>query len=230
MKLKILKPAMNTSSQKYRREIRFPRISIWLVHAVSLGALVLVATGCLSRPALVRQAFALENPSLTGVPAKKGEGVLAIRSCDVSPLFEGRAFVYRIGAEAYEVDPYAGFLIPPARALAIPLRASLRGSGIFRDVAEPGSLLQPDRLLEVHVAELYGDFRPLAAPAAVLSMRFLFFRVEKGLPPVVWFERNYSRRMALPENSAGSLIGGWNKALAEIMNEVVADLTAAPSP
>jgi hypothetical protein len=193
--------------------------------------LVLAAfgTGCLSRPALVRQTFALENPPTHRASAKPGEGVLALRSCEISPLFESRAFVYRTGAESYELDPYAGFLVPPNRALAIPVGTWLRNSGIFREVTEPGSLLQPDRLLEIHVSELYGDFRSPAQPAAVLSMRFVFFRTGAiGNLPNVLLGKNYTRHILLPENSAASLVAGWNKALSEIMTDVGIDLASLP--
>jgi ABC-type uncharacterized transport system auxiliary subunit len=192
-----------------------------------MAVLSLVAAGCLSRPALKRETFALESPGPAAAPAKTGHRVLAIRSFEVSPLFASQSFVYRLGGEAYEHDPYAGFIVPPDRALEIPVRAWLRNSGAFREVAEPGSLLQADRLLEVRVTELYGDLRAPSKPAAVLSMHFTFFQSEKGKPPGAYIAKNCSRRVDLPENTAASVVAGWNKALAEIMSEVASDLAAA---
>jgi ABC-type uncharacterized transport system auxiliary subunit len=184
-------------------------------------------TGCVSRPALARETFALTGPTAPAVATKTGTNVLAVRSCTVSPLFENRAFVYRIGPEAYEHDPYAGFLVSPGAALAIPVREYLHQCGAFRDVAQPGSLLAADCWLEVYISELYGDLRSPGSPAAVLSMRFILFRSADGNPASVWFDRTYSRRVPLAKNTAASVVAGWNEALAGIMAEVTAQL---PNP
>jgi hypothetical protein len=189
--------------------------------------LLLLCAGCLSRPALKRQTFALESPAPATAPETKGEGVLAIRSFEISPLFAGQAFVYRIGAESYERDPYAGFIVSADRALEIPIRAWLRHSGAFQDIAEPGSLLPADRQLEIYVSELYGDLRTPSKPVAVLSMRFVFFPSGKSREPTAYRERNYSRRLDVPENTAASIVAGWNKALAEIMGQAASDLAVA---
>jgi ABC-type uncharacterized transport system auxiliary subunit len=194
--------------------------------ALLLAVFTLVGTGCLSRPALVRQTFALASPAPSTLTTNRGEGVLALRSCAVSPLFESRAFVYRTGGEAYEQDPYAGFMVSPNNALAIPIRGYLRDAGVFRDVVEPGSLVQPDRLLEVYVSELYGDLRTPGKPAAVLAAQFVFFRSGSGTSPAVFLDKTYSRRIPLKENTAVSVVAGWNQALAEIMAEVATDLAA----
>lgn len=191
-------------------------------------ALALMVAGCLSRPALVRQNFALQGPPTVAGTTNAG-GVLAIRSFEVSPLFDGRPLVYRIGPESYEPDPYARFMVPARTALEIPVRSWLRTSGSLRDVVDPGSLQQPDRWLEVRVSELYGDMRDPAHPSAVLVMRFAFFRSSGGPAPAVYMQKNYLRRIELSENTASSVVTGWDKALAEIMTEVLSDLAAAES-
>lgn len=188
------------------------------------GTMTLLFTGCLSRPALVHHTYALSGPVQSEAAVKPSGPVLMLRSCTVSPLFEDRAFAYRIGPEAYERDPYAGFLVRPGTALAIPVRDYLRHSGAFREVIESGSMLAADRWLEVYVSELYGDFRTRGQPAAVLTMRFAFFSSEGGKPSNVGLERSYTRRIPLAENTAASVAAGWNQALAEIMAEVTAQL------
>jgi len=191
-----------------------------------LVALTSLAAGCLSRPALVRQNFAFQTPPAEPV-ATNVTGVLAIRSFEVSPVFDSRALIYRSGAESYEVDPFAALMVPPRAALEVPVRAWLRNTGSFREVTEPGSLVPPDHLLEVQVSELYGDLRDRAHPFAVLTMRFTFFRTGNGSPPAAYLRKDYSRRMAVAENSAASVVAGWNQGLAGIMMEVKADLAAA---
>ena len=188
--------------------------------------LAALLTGCLSRPALVHETFAL-HPSI-GLQNTNSSphGVLVLRTVQVCPLFEGRCFVYRVGADLYEADRYAEFLVPPNRALAIALRACLRTSGLFADVLEPGSQLAADTVLEVHAFELYGDFRKPAPPAAVLAVRLLLFNSEKGPEQKLLLRKDYARRVILNEATASALVTGWNQALTEIMSEASLDIAA----
>lgn len=190
-------------------------------------ALMLLAAGCLSRPALVRQNFALQNPPATNSVAATNSHVLSLRSVDVSPLFAGRALVYRTGPNSYELDSYAGFLVAPDRALAIPIRSHLRNSGLFADVIEPGNPVHADEFLEVHVSEFYGDFRKSEPPAAVLSLRVIFFESKNFATAQVILNKEYSRRLPLKSNTAADLVAAYDQALAEIMAEVATDLAAA---
>ena len=186
-------------------------------------SLVLLAAGCLSRPALVRQNFALQVPSITNTAAPANGRVLALRSVEVSPLFAGRALVYRTGPNAYELDSYAGFLIAPDRALAIPIRAYLRNSGLFADVVEPGSPVKADEVVDVHVSEFYGDFRKSEPPSAVLSLRMIFFENKNFVTTQVILNKEYSRRVPLKTNTATDLVAAYDQALAEIMTQVSSD-------
>ncbi|HTY89384.1 MAG TPA: ABC-type transport auxiliary lipoprotein family protein [Candidatus Acidoferrum sp.] len=180
----------------------------------------LFLTGCLSRPALQHQAFALQTPAVTNMPATGS--VLLFQPVEVSPLFAGQALVYRIGPNAYETDPYAGFLVSPARALAIPIRAYLANSGAFANVVEPGNPLAPTQELRVQVGELYGDFRRPGHPAAVLSLRFEFVSAGGN----VIRQKQYSRSVPLKINTAPAVVAGYDEALAGIMADVAADLAA----
>src|SRR5215469_7713218 len=127
--------------------------------APAIFALGLLATGCLSRPALVRQDFVLQTPPVTRTAANSVGGVLTLTSCNVSPPFASQAFVYRIGTNAFETDPYAGFLVAPDRNIAIAIRTWLARSGLFTHVVEPGSSVPAEQSLEVSVDELYGDLK-----------------------------------------------------------------------
>jgi ABC-type uncharacterized transport system auxiliary subunit len=184
-------------------------------------------SGCLSRPALVRQTFALHPEPLAKTLGQKSQGVLAIRTVEVSPLFEGRSFVYRVGPDRFETDPYAEFMVPPDRALEIAVRTCLRTSGLFQDVTESRSQLQADTSLEVHAHDLYGDFRNSSAPAAVLSMRLLFFEGPTGQPQKLFLQRDYSQRVPLQEPTAAALAAGWNQALTQLTAQAESDLISA---
>jgi cholesterol transport system auxiliary component len=207
--------------------VRFPGIltAPWL-GCVGVGLLL---SGCLSRPALKRQTFALLDPPPGQTNTAPQGAVLQLRSVEVSPLFAGRALVYRTGQDAYELDPYAGFLVRPDGALAIPLRSYLRNSGLFRDVVEPGSPIKADEFLEVHVSEFYGDFRKSETPGAVVTLRFVLVQPSDGGGSRIGLNREYSRRVPLKSNTAEEVVAGYDEALAQIMKELVTDLTQAQS-
>ena len=215
------------SSLRWQHEVARTRRPARIALLLLPLALLLAFTGCLSRPALLCQTFALQSPAPTGAAAAKGDCILTLRTVEVSPLFQGRSLTYRTGADSYELDAYASFLVPPNRALAIPLCAYLRNSGAFQGVVEPGSLLVANTFLEVHVGELYGDFRQADKPAAVLSIRLLLFRGGNQKGPELLFQKDYSRSIALPAKTAAAVVAAWDKALAEIMAEATSDLAAA---
>src|SRR5262249_3348033 len=131
--------------------------------------------------------------------------------------------VYRTGDYAYEHDPYAQFLVPPAESLRPALESYLLASGLFGAVAEQGSLLEANTLLEVYVQQLYGDFRDGAEPAAVLEMQLTFYNATNGTPTQVLFKKDYVQRVALTARTAAAVIAGWNKALKQIMTQAIVD-------
>jgi len=191
------------------------------------GCVGVLITGCLSRPALKRENFALQDPPLTQSATAAQGDVLQLRSVKVSPIFAVRALVYRTGQDSYELDPYAGFLVSPERALAIPIRTYLRNSGLFKDVVEPGSPIKPDEFLEIQVAEFYGDFRKSEAPGAVLSLHAILIESVRDGGSRIVLNRDYARRVPLKENTAAAVVAGYDEALAQIMKELVSDLAAA---
>jgi cholesterol transport system auxiliary component len=186
-------------------------------------ALGLFLAGCLSKPALVTKKFALQPPPTTGSVAGKGTGTLVVPPVEVSPLFAKQAFVYRIGPNEYETDPYAGFLVSPDQSLTIPIRTCLANSGLFANVVGPDSLLKPDKVLQIQVTELYGDFRDAKQPTAVLALRVVF----ASLSGDVILQKEYSRNLTIQKNTASAVVAGWNQALGEIMDELASDLASA---
>ena len=189
-----------------------------------LFAAVLLLTGCLARPHLDRKSFIFDPPSPPAPAAAPGGLVLGVRTLQVAAPFEGRAFVYRTGESSYERDPYAEFMVPPAEGLIAPICRWWRESGAFRDVAEAGSALKPGALVEIHVAQLYGDFRPLKNPAAVLAIRFVFFDAQNGVPGKVILRRECSRSVPLKARTPSALMEAWNQALAQILDSTALEL------
>jgi cholesterol transport system auxiliary component len=194
------------------------RIFLTLILASVFGL-----TGCISRPALDKQTFTFNAPAISATNVVAGDRVLGIRNLQIAAPFEGRSIVYRIGEFSYVRDPYAEFLGPPAEELLAPMRGWLRDSGNFIAVTEAGSVLKPDTLAEITVSQLFGDFRPSEHPSAVLAIRFVFFDAPNGVAGKVILQQSYLRRIPLDAPTAGTLMDGWNRALAEILAEVSAD-------
>ena len=190
-----------------------------------LLALLCHLSGCLSRPSLHTQTFAFDPPA--GSAPNKGarcQRVVSIRSLRVVAPFDDRSLIYRVGDFSYDADPYAEFLVSPAESLRSPVRSWMRQSDVFRTVVEPGSALKPNTMAEVTVLELYGDFRPRAEAAAVLTLRFILLDSPDGIPEKLAFEQEYSRRVLLKARNAKALMAGWNEALNEILAQLGSDL------
>ena len=170
-----------------------------------------------------KQTFAFSAPAIPATNVLASNRVLGIRNLQIAAPFEGRSFVYRTGEFSYVLDPYAEFLESPAEELMAPLRGWLRGNGDFSAVVEAGSALKPDTLVEVSVSQLFGDFRQPERPAAILTIRFVFFDATNGVPGKAIFQQEYSRNIPLNTPSAAALMDGWERALSEILAQVSSD-------
>jgi hypothetical protein len=196
--------------------------NIW-AGGLLLLLIALVGNGCLSKPALKTQMFAFQNPPPAEAASQTGP-VIMLRSVSVSPVFDNNSFIYRTGPETYEIDPYASFMAAPGQAIAIGIRSRLLASGRFQNVVEPGSLVPAYRLMEVHVSELYGDFSQPGKGAAVLSMRVSLFHGDVNGNRRPLLQKDYTRRIALKNNTAADVMAGWNEALDQIMADFIGDL------
>jgi cholesterol transport system auxiliary component len=188
-----------------------------------LLACICTLTGCLSRPALNKQTFAFSAPANAYTNVVASDRVLGIRNLQIAAPFEGRSLVYRTGEFSYVRDPYAEFLEPPTEELMAPVCGWLRSNGDFSSVVEAGSSLKPDTLVEISVSRLFGDFRQPEHPAAILTMRFVFFDATNGVPGKAIYQQEYSRNIPLNAPTAVALMEGWNQALSEILAEASSD-------
>jgi ABC-type uncharacterized transport system auxiliary subunit len=187
--------------------------------------LAAILCGCGSNPAWKSQDFAFSLPADPAV-ASVGTNVIALQRVIVSPLFQGRPFIYRTGENSYEQDPYAGFLVSPDRAIAEPIRAGLRS---FGRVLEPGSALSPDLVAEVDINQLYGDFRASSQPVGTLQLHFLLYEQTSDGPGRVVLDRICARSTPLASKTPGALIAAWDADLHEIMEQIHSDYAKANS-
>jgi ABC-type uncharacterized transport system auxiliary subunit len=187
------------------------------VAPILLAAAILC--GCASNPRWKQQEFAFALPP-DSPTASAQTNIVALNRLSISPLFQSRSFTYRTAEDTYEHDPYAGFLIPPERALEEPIRAWMRASGLFGRVAEPGSALPATLIAEVSVNELYGDFRQASQPVGTMELHFILYEVRNGAPGRVVLDRVCAHETPLARKAPDALMAAWDADLREIMEEI----------
>jgi ABC-type uncharacterized transport system auxiliary subunit len=194
-----------------------------------LAPIILAAAalcGCASGPGWQRRTFAFASPA--DPPTTNADtNIVALSRVSISPLFQSRSFTYRTAENSYEQDPYAGFLIPPERALAESIRASMRAGGVFGRVAEPGSGLAPSLVVEASVNQLYGDFRQASKPVATMEIHFICYEVKDGIPGRIVLDKAVARETPLAGKTPAALMDAWDAELHEIMKEINSEYAKA---
>jgi len=108
------------------------------------------------------------------------------------------------------------------------VRKGLAVSPAFKYVIGPSNQLQPNYVLEGSVNALYGDFRNLNAPAAVLEIEF-FLHSEDSANPGVVMQKRYMKTVPLSGRSPDALVKGWGQALGAILTDLNTDLQKVKS-
>jgi len=198
-------------------------------HRICLAILLLFIScyGCVSleRSYPEKRYFVLEAAQNV-VPANPaGERILSVDNLRVSPRYADRSFVYRISEAGYETDFYNQFLTATDVMIGEEVRRGLGASHFFKYVVGPSNQLQPNYVLEGSINAIYGDFRNLNAPAAVLEIEF-FLHNEDAANPGIVLQKRYMKSVAINTRSPDALVKGWNAALNEILAALLADMRA----
>jgi len=172
--------------------------------------------------------FVISTTDRAGASNPGGHGILALANVRVSPRYADKNFVYRISESGYETDFYNQFLTVPDLLIGEELRRGLGAAQIFKYVLGPANQQRADYLLEGSVNALYGDFRNLKAPAAVLELEFFLHSEDRANPGIVMHKR-YLKSVPINARSPEALVKGWNEALGEIISALSADLKALSS-
>jgi cholesterol transport system auxiliary component len=159
-------------------------------------------------------------------PTADHNGVLLVSNLRVSPRYEGRSFVYRRTEFNYESDFYNQFLVSPGAILTEEVRKAVARAQVFKIVIGGGSQLEPTYVLEGSVNALYGDFRDVGSPKAVLEMEF-FLTNASATNATILAQKNFSKSIAIAGRSPEALVQGWNRGLEEILTALAADLKTA---
>ncbi|WP_243439109.1 ABC-type transport auxiliary lipoprotein family protein [Fundidesulfovibrio soli] len=203
-----------------------------LILCLAAATLAACASPPLSRPAPDRRLFNISAQRPEAAPAPKNAPlaatVLKVRPLQINPAFQGKEMVYRLGDSRFDSDYYNTFFTQPAQNLTGQVRQWLARAGLFGNVVDSTSQVADTHLLEGMVNALYGDFTDKGAPKAVMEAQF-FLVANKGDAYTVLFEKDYSRVVAFQPGGgdAAALAQAYNKALAEILAELEADIRQA---
>jgi ABC-type uncharacterized transport system auxiliary subunit len=100
----------------------------------------------------------------------------------------------------------------------------MMSTGLFRQVVPMGSGAPADFLLEGFASEIYADLRDRGKPAAVLEIKFFLTDLASGA--VVW-NRDFAKRVAMPNAGADAFAGAINQALSQALADLGQELAAA---
>ena len=190
--------------------------------ALVLCASLALAACSIGKPMPQATTYVIELPAATPAAARRPE-TLRMANVRVAAAFAGDALVYRMDEVRYTADPYNVFIADPALMLGNRMAQWLDRAGPFQSVVQPESVRGAPYILEATVSELYGDFRPGQAPAAVVTVQFALLDLTGARSKVV-LERTIGRRVAVQEVSPDALVRGYGTALAEILAELQKDL------
>jgi uncharacterized lipoprotein YmbA len=193
--------------------------------ARGLPLFLLLSSGCVSieRSYPDKRYFVIEVPRGADPSNPAGERILSVAHLRISPRYADRSFVYRTSDAGYESDFYNQFLASPDTMISEEIRKALAASHQFKYVLGPSDAQQPNYVLEGSVNALYGDFRNLNRPAAVLEIEFFLYNENSANPGIV-AQKRYTKSVPLSERSPEALVKGWEQALSEIVAALAADL------
>jgi cholesterol transport system auxiliary component len=182
-----------------------------------------VIAGCsIGKPIPQATTYVIELPAAAPAAARRPE-TLRMANVRVAAAFAGDSLVYRVDEVQYTADPYNAFIAEPARMLGSRMAEWLDRAGPFQSVAQPDSVRAASYILEATVSDLYGDFRPGHAPAAVVTVQFALIDLTSARSKVV-LERTIGRRVEIQQATPDALLRGYGEALAAILVQLVPNL------
>ncbi len=201
--------------------IKFP----FLMMSILIFMLFPLLTGCVnleqSHPG--KHSFMLDATQTEDITFHETEEALTVRRIRVISKYEGKGLVYRLDEFRYESDFYNEFFISPVSMLTEEISKRLSGSGLFKFVVAPSSIMDTNYILEGTVTSLYGDYSIKKAPKAVMEIQF-FLLQETDASPTIIFQNQYFKEEPLSDNTPDDLVKSLNVAFNEIMTEFETDM------
>jgi cholesterol transport system auxiliary component len=195
-----------------------------IVSGACLIVIMTSAAGCfdLKKSYPEKRSFVLDVGEPQHEAAADGTIVLRINKFRVSPLFAGRAMVYRVAELQYESDFYDEWFVAPGTLVTQQVHRWLSSSAGIQLVVMGTNHVEPTHLLEGTVTEFYGDFRE--SPRAVLGLELHVIDAIHERQQV--FRRMYRQDVPLRERSSDALAQGLTEALRAILIDVARELAA----
>lgn len=184
--------------------------------------LMITMTGCLnlSKSYPEKRSFVLDVGAPPQETPSNSTKVLKINRLRVSPLFAGRAMVYRTADLQYESDFYDEWFVTPSVLVTQQLQNWLAHSGRFQLVLQGTNHIEPTHFLEGTVTEFYGDFRE--SPRAILGIEFhLLDAMNEGK---LSFRQTYHQQIPLTDRSPDALARGLTEALRTVLVDLTKDI------
>jgi uncharacterized lipoprotein YmbA len=181
----------------------------------------LAATACLTARGPSSHTFTIEAPEPKAA-SNAGGLIVAVARVEVAPEYSGEALVYQTGEHELVRDPYARFAAPPSSLLATAIRGYLANADFIGDVVSLESGLRPQVAVETSAVKLAGILRATES-SSVMTIRFRVLRSDSG-PTTEMFRKTYSATSDNRRATSRAVVDGWNRALAEIMNDFESDL------
>jgi len=191
----------------------------------ALALAAVCAAGCVSKAPLAVQSFTIDPPAPSAAVDQAGAVVVSMARVRMAPPYAGTSFTYRMGGHRVERDPYATFAAPPGWMLTAAVRGYLRNADFIRDVVEPGGELPVAASIETDGGVLTADLAEAAQATAVLALTFRVYTPAAGATlEKEMFRKTYTRSLPLEQRDADAIAAAWNRELAEIADEFLADL------
>jgi uncharacterized lipoprotein YmbA len=204
-----------------------PAVLLKRIASVSLLTVIAFALlACAPTRPPIDTANWLVSPERTGAPRTMQSPLwLKMGSFSVTTPFDTKSLVYRLGDQQYEKDFYNAYIASPSSMFSNATRQWLDQSGIFRLTVAQGTSFFPFYTLQASIDELYGDYR--GKPEAVVSVQFFLTVTNPNISTPLITAKRYTQRVALANNLPQTLVLGQQRALAEILQQLEADLFAA---
>jgi cholesterol transport system auxiliary component len=189
-------------------------------------AVIIFAACSIGKPVQPATTYVVDPPMTAAEShSPRRPETLRMGNVRVAAAYAGNALVYRLDDVQYVSDPYHAFIAEPGAMLGNRISEWLDRAGPFQSVAQPGSARPAAYVLDATVTEIYGDFREGQRPAAVLAVQFALIDLAGARPKLVR-ERTIASRVDLPQASPDALVRGYGRALAEILSQLVPELSA----
>lgn len=192
---------------------------------VSMFVWSVILSGCGSRQSYDKNHYVLSTTRQSKPAESRTESILEVRRFTVDSAFAGKGLVYRTGEFEYDSDFYNEFLVSPSAMITEKTRNWLAGSGLYTQVLDVGSQIDPTHSIEGNVTKLYGDLRDESSRHATMEIRFFLLKVDAGGEPVPVFGKTYQSSVDIESKGPQGMVEALDRCLANILSNLERDLT-----